>query len=50
MGEKKTEIIHFDTPCGKELFFPVATVTGNNPGPAAGNKARGQGGGDKGKV
>ena len=35
MGEKKTEIIHFDTPCGKELFFPVATVTGNNPGPAA---------------
>lgn len=35
MGEKKTEIIRFNTPCGRELFFPVATVTGNNPGPAA---------------
>ena len=35
MSEKKTEILRFETPCGKELFFPVATVTGDAPGPSA---------------
>ena len=34
MSEKKTEILRFETPCGKELFFPVATVTGDAPGPS----------------